>query len=166
MLKGQDMDRVSSGRCKELLNLLRKITQAVDLHSKYLNKHFGLTGPQLGILQELSNGEKTVSELARSISLSQGTVTDIIHRLENKNLIVRRRGDRDKRQVLVALSERCKDLLALAPPPLQETFMSHFSQIEEWEQLMILSAMHRIAKLMSAHSIEAVSQPALELAQK
>jgi DNA-binding MarR family transcriptional regulator len=154
------MDQVSSGRCQELLNLLRKITQAVDLHSKYLNKHFGLTGPQLGILQELSGGEKTVSELARAISLSQGTVTDIIHRLENKNLIVRRRGDRDKRQVLVALSERCNDLLPMAPPPLQETFMNHFSQIEEWEQLMILSAMNRVVKMMAMQPADAASQPA------
>jgi DNA-binding MarR family transcriptional regulator len=153
------MDQVSSARCKELLNLLRKITQAVDLHSKYLNKHFGLTGPQLGILQELANGEKTVSDLARSISLSQGTVTDIVHRLENKDLIIKRRGNRDKRQVLIALSEKCKDLLALAPPPLQEKFMSYFSQIEEWEQLMILSAMNRIVEMMSGDSVDASSQP-------
>jgi DNA-binding MarR family transcriptional regulator len=151
------MDQVSNKRCKELLILLRKITQAVDLHSKYLNKNFGLTGPQLVILQELSNGEMTVSELARRISLSQGTVTDIIHRLENKELIIKRRGNRDRRRVLIALSEKCQDLLALAPPPLQETFMNYFSQIEEWEQLMILSSMNRIVKMMSAESIDASS---------
>jgi DNA-binding MarR family transcriptional regulator len=87
-------------------------------------------------------------------------VTDIIHRLENKNLIVRRRGDRDKRQVLVALSERCMDLLALAPPPLQETFMNHFSQTEEWEQLMILSAMHRVVEMMAVQPDDAASPPA------
>ena len=137
--------------------LLRKITQAVDLHSKYLNKKFGLTGPQLIILQELSDGEMTVSELARRISLSQGTVTDIIHRLEKKDLIIRRRSNRDKRLVLITLSEKCKDLLAMAPPPLQEKFMSYFSQIEEWEQLMILSSMNRIAKMMSADSMDASS---------
>jgi DNA-binding MarR family transcriptional regulator len=148
------MDQVNNIRCKELLTLLRKIAQAVDLHSKYLNKNFGLTGPQLVILQELSNGEMTVSELARRISLSQGTVTDIIHRLEKKHLIIKRRGNRDKRHVLVALSEMCKDLLASAPPPLQETFMNYFSQIEEWEQLMILSSMNRIVKMMSAESID------------
>ena len=149
------MDPVNNDRCRELLILLRKITQAVDLHSKYLNKNFGLTGPQLILLQELSNGEVTVSELARRISLSQGTVTDIIHRLEKKELIVRRRSSRDKRRVLLALSEKCKDLLALAPPPLQETFTNYFSQIEEWEQLMILSSMNRIVKMMSAESIDA-----------
>ena len=148
------MDQVNSIRCRELLVLLRKITQAVDLHSKYLNKNFGLTGPQLILLQELSNGEMTVSELARRISLSQGTVTDIIHRLEKKELIIRRRGNRDKRRVLITLSEKCKDLLALAPPPLQETFTRDFSQIEEWEQLMILSSMNRIVQMMSAESID------------
>ena len=78
------MDQVSDIRCRELLGLLRKISQAVDLHSKFLNKNFGLTGPQLVMLQELSDGELTVSGLARRISLSQGTVTDIIHRLEKK----------------------------------------------------------------------------------
>lgn len=148
------MDQVNSIRCRELLVLLRKITQAVDLHSKYLNKNFGLTGPQLVLLQELSNGEMTVSELARRISLSQGTVTDIIHRLEKKELIIKRRGNRDKRRVLITLSEKCKDLLTLAPPPLQETFTRYFSQIEEWEQLMILSSMNRIVQMMSAESID------------
>ena len=151
------MDQISNIRCRELLNLLRKITQAVDLHSKYLSKNFGLTGPQLIILQELSNGEMTVSELALRISLSQGTVTDIIHRLEKKDLLIRRRSNRDKRRVLITLSEKCKDLLALAPPPLQETFTDSFSQIEEWEQLMILSSMNRIVKMMSAESIDAPS---------
>jgi DNA-binding MarR family transcriptional regulator len=149
------LDQVNNIRCRELLGLLRKITQAVDLHSKYLNKNFGLTGPQLIILQELSNGELTVSGLARRVSLSQGTVTDIIHRLEKKDLIIRRRSSQDKRRVLITLSEKCKDLLALAPPPLQETFTNSFSQIEEWEQLMILSSINRIVKMMSAESIDA-----------
>ena len=119
--------------------------------------YFGLTGPQLVMLQELSDGELTVSGLARRISLSQGTVTDIIHRLEKKDLIIRRRSNQDKRRVLITLSEKCKDLLALAPPPLQETFTNSFSQIEEWEQLMILSSMNRIVKMMSAETIDAPS---------
>ena len=149
------MDQVNHNRCRELLILLRKITQAADLHSKYLNKNFGMTGPQLIVLQELSNGELTVSGLARRISLSQGTVTEIIHRLEKKDLLIRRRSNRDKRRVLVSLSEKCKDLLALAPPPLQETFTNSFSKIEEWEQMMILSSLNRIVKMMSAESIDA-----------
>ncbi|MGA6924222.1 MAG: MarR family transcriptional regulator [Desulfosarcina sp.] len=141
--------------------LLRKITQKVDLHSKYLDKHFGLTGPQLSVIQQLIKGEMSVSELARKISLSQATVTDIVQRLEKKNLIIRRRDHRDKRRVKLTVSEKCQELLSLPPPPLQEAFMEYFSQIEEWEQLMILSSMNRIASLMSADPLESspVSSP-------
>ena len=158
------MDSVNDERFRQLLILLRRITHSVDRHSKYLDKHFGLTGPQLTLVQELSNGEMTVSELARSISLSQGTVTDIIHRLERKNLIIKRRSDRDKRRVLIALSEKCRDLLALAPPPFQKTFTNSFSRIEEWEQLMILSSMNRLVSMMSADPAD--SSPVTSMASK
>jgi DNA-binding MarR family transcriptional regulator len=149
------VDQVNNLRCRELVVLLRKITQALDLHSKHLNKNFGLTGPQLIILQELVNGEITVSELARRVSLSQGTVTDIIHRLENKHLIIKRRSDQDKRRVMITLSEECRHILDLAPPPLQEAFADSFTQLEEWEQLMILSSMNKIVKMMSVEKKDA-----------
>jgi len=149
------LDQVNNLRCRELVLLLRKITQAIDLHSKHLNKNFGLTGPQLIILQELTNGEITVSQLALRVSLSQGTVTDIIHRLEKKNLIIKRRSNEDKRRVMITLSERCRHILDLSPPPLQEAFADSFTQMEEWEQLMILSSMHKIAKMMSVEKIDA-----------
>lgn len=151
------MDQLNNRHCRELLVLLRKITQAIDLHSKRLDKNFGLTGPQLIILQELLNGEMAVSELARKVSLSQGTVTDIIHRLEKKSLIIKRRSDRDKRCVMITLSEKCNHILDLAPPPLQETFADSFTQLEEWEQLMILSSMNRIVDMMSAEKVKSSS---------
>ena len=141
--------------CKELLVLLRKITQAIDLHSKHLYKKFGLTGPQLIILQELSKGEMTVSGLARAISLSQGTVTDIIHRLEKKELIIKKRSSEDKRSVLISLSEKCRTQLTTAPSPLQEKFTDSFSKIPEWEKLMLLSSVSRIAEMMSAGPLAA-----------
>ena len=153
--KDGKLDQSSAERFKELLILLKQIAHSVDQHSKFLNKHFGLTGPQLILLQELSNGEMTVSELAKRISLSQGTVTDIIHRLEKKGLVVKRRSTRDKRRVLMTLPEKCNDLLALAPPLFQETFTDSFSRIEEWEQLMILSSLNRIVNMMSAEPTDA-----------
>jgi len=138
--------------CRELLVLLGKITQAIDLHSRYLNKKFGLTGPQLIILQALLDGEMTVSGLAKAISLSQGTVTDIIQRLEKKGLVIKKRSSEDKRSVFISLSEKCKAILAMEPSPLQEKFTDAFSRIPEWEKLMILSSMNRIAEMMSGRA--------------
>ena len=141
---------------KELLVSLRKIMQAVDLHSKDLKKKFGLTGPQLVVLQEVAAyKEISVSELAKSVSLSQATVTDIVNRLASKDFLTKARSEKDKRRVMITPLEKCHKILEQAPPPLQETFTSRFSNLEQWEKLMLLSALNRIVSLMAAEKIEA-----------
>jgi MarR family transcriptional regulator len=143
-------------RCREILISLRKIIQATDLHSRSLSKKFGLTGPQLIVLEEIFNhGQISVTGLAKAISLRQATVTDIIKRLEKKGYLTKRRSDRDKRQVRISLSEEGRAVLDQTPPPLQETFTVRFAELEDWEQLMILSALERVVNMMSAEKIEA-----------
>ncbi|ACN14751.1 HTH-type transcriptional regulator (MarR family protein) [Desulforapulum autotrophicum HRM2] len=145
------MKAIHEERCKELLTLLRKMIQSIDLYSKDLNKRCGLTGPQLVVLKEVTIHEEiSVSDLARTISLSQGTVTDIINRLENKGLMKKERSKDDKRRVIISPSEKCVDILKDAPPPLEEKFTGAFIDLEEWEQLMILSAMNRLVTIMAA----------------
>jgi DNA-binding MarR family transcriptional regulator len=139
-----------------MLVSLRKINQAISLHSKNLNRRFGLTGPQLVILNEIARQESiTVTQLARSISLSQATVTDILNRLGKKGLVVRTRDTIDRRRVLVGITPKCVDILSQAPPALQDTFVDQYTHLAEWEQLMILSALKRIVDLMSAQKIDA-----------
>jgi DNA-binding MarR family transcriptional regulator len=146
----------SQQRCREMLISLRKINQAISLHSKDLNRRFGLTGPQLVILNEIARHESiTVTQLARSISLSQATVTDILNRLSKKGLVERTRDTIDRRRVLVRITPKCNDILSQAPPALQDTFMDQYTDLPEWEQLMILSALKRIVDLMSAQKIDA-----------
>ncbi len=137
--------------CDDVLISIRRIIQSIDLHSRYLVKQFGLTGPQLIILQEVSRkNEISISELAKSISLGQATVTGILERLENRGLITRRRSKSDKRKVFITSTEACEQLLAKAPPPMQEHFIESFEKLQDWEQSMILSALQRVVMLMDA----------------
>ena len=146
----------SQQRCKEMLVSLRKITQAISLHSRNLNRRYGLTGPQLVILNEISNHESlSVTQLARLISLSQATVTDILNRLDKKGLVERTRNDMDRRRVMIKLTTKCHKILSQAPPALQETFVERYTALSEWEQLMILSSLKRVVDMMSAGKIDA-----------
>jgi DNA-binding MarR family transcriptional regulator len=146
----------SQERFKQLLASLRKITQAISLHSKDLNRRYGLTGPQLVILNEIGFQEAlTVTELARSISLSQATTTDILNRLEKREFVERARDAQDRRRVVIRITPKCREILSQAPPPLQQAFVDRYSNLPEWEQLMILSALQRIVDLMSAEKIDA-----------
>ena len=150
------MSNTYERRHREILISLRKIIQATDLHSRSLSKNFGLTGPQLVILETVSSHESiSITGLAKSISLSQATVTDIINRLVKNGYLIKRKSEKDKRQVRISLSEKGASVLDQAPPPLQETFIERFSNLDDWEQLMILSAFERVVSLMSAEKIDA-----------
>ncbi len=141
---------------KEVLISLRKIIQAIDLHSKDLSKNYGLTGPQLIILQEIAaKSQISVTELGRAISLSQGTVTGIISRLEKKELVYKRKSEKDKRRTELYVTDKSIQILENAPPPLQETFLEQFSEINDWEQMMIMSSLRRIVDMMEAKKIDA-----------
>lgn len=141
---------------QQIVASIRKIVRAVDLHSKRLFESHGLTGPQLATLQEASRlAPATPTALARAVHLSQGTVTGILHRLERAGLIARRRSEIDQRAVIVEVTAAGRRLLGAAPSLLQDRFRAELSRLEEWERLMILSTLHRVAGLMGAESIDA-----------
>jgi DNA-binding MarR family transcriptional regulator len=126
------------------------------MNSKSLVKRVGLTGPQLMILQEVVHSvEISVGEVAKAISLSQGTVTGIVERLEKRELVNRRRSDSDRRRVLVQATETGKALMQTAPPLMQEAFVERFGALQDWEQAMILSALQRLVTIMDAKTIQA-----------
>jgi len=159
-MKERTLPSVDGQVSDEVLDCLRKIIQSIDLHSRFLAKRFGLTGPQLVILREITrrNGI-TAGEVARAISLSQATVTGILERLERRGFIARRRSDTDRRRILLQTTEAGGALLAEAPPVMQESFVSAFNCLPGWEQLMILSALQRLVALMNLGQSPNPSEP-------
>ena len=78
----------------------------------------GLSSAQLWMLYEvsLSHGIK-VSELATILSIHRSTSSNMLDKLEKKNLISRDRSKLDQRSVHIYITEQGKDLLAQAPSP-------------------------------------------------
>ncbi|PUB86321.1 MAG: MarR family transcriptional regulator [gamma proteobacterium symbiont of Ctena orbiculata] len=139
----------------QVIVALRRVIRAVDLHSRTLVESHGLTGPQALILKALQNGSLPAGELATQVSLSQGTVTDILNRLEKRGLIRRNRDTEDRRRVLVEATDAALTLLEQSPPLLQESFAERFSNLQDWEQTQLLASLQRIAAMMDAEDIDA-----------
>ena len=147
---------------EELLVALRRVIRAVDLLSKQLSKDVGLTGPQLLVMQNIQEKPGIrVREIAENINLSPATITNILDRLEGRDLATRIRSTQDKRKVGVFLTEKGKVAVVNAPRPLQEHFVERFSQLKEWEQSQMVATVQRIASMMDAEDIDA--SPFLEL---
>lgn len=147
-----------------ILTSIRRITRAIDLHSKRLVKRSGLTVPQLLVMRSiLRQGKIAIGAIANDISLSQGTVTAIVDRLERQGLVRRERSGDDKRVVLVCLTLDGQKKLEEAPEPIQAGFVREFRKLTDWEQHMLISAFERVAVMMNAEEIDAA--PILEVGE-
>ena len=140
----------------QVIVALRRITRAIDLHSRELMLHVGLTAPQLAALQDIGRLQPiTVGALAKSIHLSQATLTGICTRLENRNLVYRARSVSDRRNVVLELTEDGRAILEDAPSLLQDHFRRELQRLQEWEQNQILASLQRIAAMMDAGGVDA-----------
>jgi len=143
-------------RIDDVLVSLRRVIRATDLHSKHLAKTTGVTAPQILLMQTIrDNGQITIGELANEVSLSQATVTTILDRLEKRELVYRERSTEDKRKVHAYLTDQAVEILKTSPTPLQEHFTRQFSDLQDWEQTMIISSLQRVAMMMDAQHIDA-----------
>ncbi len=140
----------------EVLIAIRRVIRAVDLHSRKLSQSYNLTGPQALVLKAIA-GKQSISagELAKQVSLSQATITDIVKRLEQRGMVTRVRDSKDRRKIILEISEEGKALIRAAPPLLQEEFTRRFSKLQDWEQTLLLSSLQRIASLMNAEELDA-----------
>lgn len=150
------MNPTSSPVTDAVLVSLRRIARTIDLRSRDLMRRFGLTVPQLVALREIERrGEVTGSALAREVSLSQATVTGILKRLEARQLVERRRSEKDRREIVVRLAPLGCQLVADAPSPLQSRFTQRLEGLADWERNMILAALQRLVGLMEAEDLDA-----------
>jgi len=140
----------------EVLRTIRRIIRSIDLHSRKLSQNHGLTSSQAVVLQEIQRtGPLPISTLAKHISLSHATVTDILKRLEKKEIVTRVQDEKDRRRVMVQLTPAGTALLANLPSLLQQRFIRRFERLQEWEKTMILANLQRVATLMEAEDLGA-----------
>ena len=146
---------------KEVLIALRQILRATDRQSRAIARETGLTTAQLVALQFVDQHPRaSAGDLARALNLSHATVTALLTRLEALGLVTRARFPADKRRVHVDLSAAGRQVLDEAPRALQDVLGQRFNRLEGWEQLLILSALQRLAGLMDAR--DPAAAPVLE----
>ena len=167
-LKGKENRRsqlsasMDYGACDEVLVALRQIIHATDLHSKRVARESGLTIPQIVILQSVEElGEVTTSQISRRVSLSQGTVTSILDRLEERGLIERYRSTKDRRVVHTRLTKAGIAALGNAPALLHDHFLEQFSNLSERRQREIVRVLRKVAEMMGVADMDVA--PLLEV---
>ncbi len=144
-----------------ILQSLRQIIRAIEIHSRKLTQNYQITGPQLSCLLALQeHGDLTTTALANTVYLSPSTIVGIVDRLEEKKLVARSRSSRDRRQVQITITPAGRELTSSTPSPLQETLIASLRELPEVEQVSITLALEKVVDLMKARKIDAA--PVLE----
>ncbi|RFQ34078.1 MarR family winged helix-turn-helix transcriptional regulator [Pseudomonas sp. MT3] len=131
-----------------MLQALRRLQQAADVHSKSLGRDGELTPLQLLILQVVElEGEITAGQLAGHVALSQSSLSSVLTRLESQRLLTRRRDSDDRRRHWLSLDAAGHEALRDGPELLPEHALERFAGLPEWEQHAILAGLLRAAEL-------------------
>jgi len=135
---------------------LRRILRVTELNARKLARHSELTASQILLMRYVAQQEQALpSAIAKAIELKQATITVLLNKLEESGLVSRNRDTADRRRVWVSLTDAGHKVLEQSPDLLQSRFELGFDRLEDWEQLMIITALERIAALLDAKDVEA-----------
>ncbi len=135
-----------------LCSALRSIARIMDIHSRQLQRQIGVSAPQLSILIYLAEASpQPLSKIAHSIHMSAASISVNTARLLENGLVARQRSPRDKRQVLLHLTAKGRDVLRSGFSPLPENLIRNFDNgLPDWEKNMLLSALQKLTQLMQS----------------
>ncbi|MZQ82201.1 MarR family transcriptional regulator [Paenibacillus sp. 5J-6] len=95
-----------------------------------------LTGPQLFILRELFQEEpRKLGDLAKSVQLSNSTVSGIVDRLERNGMVQRKRDEQDRRVVWIGTTDLCQQLKKTKVETMNNEFFAGLENVFTLEQI-------------------------------
>lgn len=132
---------------------LRRILRATELYGRRLAKEAGIA----------EHGHATPTAIANRMGVTQATMTALINKLVERQLVERRRSETDRRQTNVCITPRGTEAVDDAPDPLQQRYVKNFEALEDWEQAMIVASLERVAAMLDADGLDA--SPVLDLGE-
>jgi DNA-binding MarR family transcriptional regulator len=96
---------VPSGDTLQFMQRLWDLVHALEVRSKYMGRHLGVTGPQRLVLRIVGQSPRcTAREISSTLGLHPSTLTGILARLEQRGLLTRTIDRADRRRARFALT--------------------------------------------------------------
>lgn len=123
----------------------------MHLHPRHDVGDYRPSRESLGVLRHLaSSGPLTVSEAAKHFNRSQSTMSEIIERLIDRELLVKLPDEADRRRHLVWLSaEGERAVVALSQPLDAERATAAVEQMSDSGRLALLTGMRELMSIIS-----------------
>jgi len=122
----------------EVMDGVRAVVRALRLNTRAIEKQLGISLAQLWVLQILAEKPaESLNELALATATHQSSVSVVVRRLVERELVTRVTANADKRRVRIELTDAGRSLLKDAPPTVQVSLVP------------VCAAWHRIVEASS-----------------
>lgn len=124
------------------------------MHSKLMNFHnmakiSDLPPSHIKVLFFLKKmGEKTMSELAKIMEISKPNLTPIVDRLLEEQLIVRKEGHKDRRKLVVEITEQGEAFIHMLHEQAKEKLGEKLAEMDEEDLLKLHEATRTLTELL------------------
>ncbi|RYZ91111.1 MAG: MarR family transcriptional regulator [Proteobacteria bacterium] len=131
---------------REILDSIRRILRSLRNSSRAAESELGLSGAQLLVLQLLKTGKPlSINELAEGTQTHQSSVSVVVSKLVESELVRRSSSPEDGRRVEIALTSAGSRLLAKKAPKLaQERLFSAIGNLPESKQKLLAALLQQI----------------------
>ena len=125
---------------------MQRYQRSVQAFDDAVGRQLGLGPADLRCLDWLADGPKSAGQLAVATALTPAATTALVDRLARKGLVERFRGEEDRRQVMVRMTDK----------GVEQTMRYYWPLVEEGQELL-----HRFSdrelRLMTRH-LEAITE--------
>jgi DNA-binding MarR family transcriptional regulator len=131
----------------EVVNALRRITQALRLSSSVVQDTLGITGAQLFVLQQLADRPgASLRELADRTLTDQSSVSVVVGRLVDAGHVARRASQTDGRRTELTLTDTGRWMIERAPELAQARLMAALRTMPPSQLRIAASVLDRAAR--------------------
>ena len=112
-------------------------------------QEYKLNISEFGVLEMLYHkGDQPVQKVADKILVTSGTITYVINKLEKKDLVIRRKCNKDKRIYYVSLTEKGRDYIAHIFPKHKEFLNNLFKDLSEEDKRELVENLINFRKVL------------------
>lgn len=131
---------------RRVLDALRSIVRELRLASASTAKHHGLSSAQIFVLHVLGkDGRLSLGELADATFTDQSSVSVVVRKLEEKQLVVKAVAGHDRRRLDISLSPEGRGMLLATPPPIQDTLIRRMEALPAAKLLQLAGLLEALA---------------------
>ena len=135
----------------EILIAMFQVQNSLERKAETFFQLFGLTAAKFNILNLLSinNGVMDQLELVNQLLVGKSSISIVINRMVHEHLIRREPHPKDRRQVILVITDTGKELWAKTAPTYEETVKKVFGQIPVSHRTQFLTDLNKLKEAVS-----------------